>query len=103
MPHSVSPEAQEPDSEAVDMIADVRADPGDPATERQDEDQDMTMAEADVQGEDVTQSTDSNEQEKQEVKLEDLFADVESDEEFPSSNVQDLKMSSSPEAPASPM
>jgi DNA primase small subunit len=103
MPHSVSLETREPDFEAVDMIADVGADPSVPATERQDEDQDMTMAEADVQGEEATQATDSNEQEKQEVKLEDLFADVESDEEFPSSNVQDLKMSSSPEAPASPM
>ncbi|KAG9237852.1 eukaryotic and archaeal DNA primase small subunit [Amylocarpus encephaloides] len=39
---------------------------------------------------------------KPEVKLEDLFADVESDEEFPSSNHQNIKISSSPEAPSSP-
>lgn len=103
MPHSVSPEEQVPDSEAVDTIADDGANPGVPVAERQDEDQDMTMAEVDVQGEQVTQASNSNEQVKQEVKLEDLFADIESDEEFPSSNAQDLKMSSSPEAPASPL
>ncbi len=37
------------------------------------------------------------------VKLEDLFADIESDEEFPSSTGQDIKASSSPQAPSSPM
>lgn len=100
MPHSVPPEALEPDADAVDMIADVGAEPGAPATQGQDEDKDMAMTEDEVQGEEVTQATDSIKTEKQEVKLEDLFADVESDEEFPSSNAQDLMMSSSPEAPA---
>jgi DNA primase small subunit len=38
-----------------------------------------------------------------EVKLEDLFADMDSDEEFPSSSGQDVKISSSPAAPASPV
>ena len=93
----------DPDSDAVDMIIDNGANPGAPVIEPQDGDHDMTMAEADVLEEEVTQVADSNEQENQEVKLEDLFVDVESDEEFPSSNVQDLKMSSSPEAPASPL
>lgn len=41
---------------------------------------------------------------KQEVKLEDLFADDDSDDEFPSSNNQKVKVSSSPpEAPSSPV
>jgi DNA primase small subunit len=38
-----------------------------------------------------------------EVKLEDLFADMDSDEEFPSSTSQDVMISSSLEAPASPV
>lgn len=41
---------------------------------------------------------------KQDVKLEDIFADDDSDEEFPSSNQQKVKVSSSPpEAPSSPV
>jgi DNA primase small subunit len=39
---------------------------------------------------------------KKEVNLDDLFADVESDDEFPSSRGQDTPVSSSPEAPPSP-
>jgi DNA primase small subunit len=101
MPHSVSSEAHGPDSDVVDMIG---ADSIAPAVENQDGDNDMAMVKADVQSEEGAQATDpSGHEEKQEVKLEDLFADIESDEEFPSSNAQDVKMSSSPEAPASPM
>jgi DNA primase small subunit len=102
MPHSVSPEAQEP--EAEQMAMDVE--PSQDASEQDEEDQDNDMAMVETSDEAapaVGNSATVEASEKQEVKLEDLFADVESDEEFPSSNAQDIKMSSSPEAPASPM
>jgi DNA primase small subunit len=67
-------------------------------SDSQDVEQDMTMADAGVQGQTIPAP-----EIKQEIKLEDLFADIESDEEFPSSNARDIKISSSPEAPASPM
>jgi len=99
MPHSVSPEAQEPDVEP--MVTDVEA--NEYASEHDEEGQDHEMAMIETSGEPaaaVENSVPFAAVEKQEVKLEDLFADVESDEEFPSSNI---KVSSSPEAPASPM
>jgi DNA primase small subunit len=65
-------------------------------------DQDMTMVDAGVEGETIPEVAVKAE-EKPEVKLEDLFADMESDEEFPSSNVPDVKVSSSPEVPSSPV
>lgn len=40
---------------------------------------------------------------KKDIKLEDLFADVDSDEEFPSSRPDQIKPSSPPVAPSSPM
>lgn len=40
---------------------------------------------------------------KKDTKLEDLFADVDSDEEFPSSRPDQIKPSSPPAAPSSPM
>jgi len=40
---------------------------------------------------------------KKEVKLDELFADVDSDDEFPSSRPQDTPTSSSPDTPPSPM
>lgn len=61
-------------------------------------DQDIAMADAGVQGQEIREIVI-----KTEVKLEDIFADVESDDEFPSSTGQDMKDSSSPEAPASPV
>jgi DNA primase small subunit len=64
-------------------------------------DQDMTMEDVGVQGEKVPEVA-VKEETKPEVKLEDLFADVESDEEFPSSTALNIKTSSSPEAPSSP-
>ena len=64
-------------------------------------DQEMTMADAGVEGEVVPLPIKA--EEKIDVKLEDLFADMESDEEFPSSNIQDTKASSPPEAPLSPV
>jgi DNA primase small subunit len=70
----------------------------------EDQDDEMAMVETEFEsGAAVEDPAAAKAPEKQEVKLEDLFADVESDEEFPSSNAQDMKMSSSPEAPASPM
>jgi DNA primase small subunit len=67
-------------------------------------DQDMTMADAGVEGEEVEPGVEVEAETKPEVKLEDLFADMESDEEFPSSNARDVKLSSSPpEAPSSPV
>jgi DNA primase small subunit len=116
MPHSISPEdPSTPEQEA--MIGDAEADKvetqatdntavGDGsngATQEDDaEDQDMTMADADDQEEQIPEAAVKTEI-KTEVKLEDLFADMESDEEFPSSNGQDVKVSSSPEVPESPV
>jgi DNA primase small subunit len=66
-----------------------------------DADKNMTMADIDIQGVDVL---DIKLEMKPELKLEDLFADVESDDEFGSSAAMpNVKGESSPEAPASPM
>ncbi len=102
MPHSVSPEAQEPAAEPMATDVDVSHD----ASEREEEDQDHDMAMIETSDESdpaVGNSAITEASVKPEVKLEDLFADVESDEEFPSSNAPDIKMSTSPEAPVSPM
>lgn len=112
MPHSVSPDQDT-------LIADVETDSGETQTTEstvatnaamnngdsqasEGMDQDMTMADAGVEGETVPEVV-AKREEKPEVKLEDLFADIESDEEFPSSNTRNLKDSSSPEAPSSPV
>jgi len=66
-----------------------------------DADKDMTMADVGVEGDDVTVV---KLEIKPELKLEDLFADMDSDDEFPSSTVlQNVKGESSPEAPSSPV
>lgn len=118
MPHSVSQEdTSTPGQDTI--VADVETNNGetqttedtmtaDAATSNGDSqasdamDQDMTMADAGVEGDEILQVAVKAE-EKPEVKLEDLFADMESDEEFPSSNIKDIKVSSSPEAPPSPV
>jgi DNA primase small subunit len=101
MPHSVSPEAQEPDAEAMAMDGEAS---DDASMYDDDKDNEMAMVETDIESKAAVEDpAAAKAPEKQEVKLEDLFADVESDEEFPSSNAPDIKMSSSPEAPASPM
>ncbi|KAI1319956.1 DNA primase small subunit [Xylariaceae sp. FL0255] len=88
MPHSVSPEAQSPSEQ---IMADVEA------TTQPVEDNDVTMADDDEP------ATTTNGDEKKDVKLEELFADVDSDEEFPSSSKpNDVKASSPPVAPSSP-
>jgi DNA primase small subunit len=116
MPHSVSPE--DPSASDHDaMIAEAETDNGEIQATGQTVfvgedvgnedsqtsnvgDQDMTMEDAGVEGEDVPQI---KTEVKPEVKLEDLFADIESDEEFPSSTGQNVKIESSPEAPSSPV
>jgi DNA primase small subunit len=116
MPHSVSLE-DPPTPNQDTMIADaetdkvetqttdntVVADGSNGITQEDDaEDKDMAMADADNQEDQILEAAAKTEV-KREVKLEDLFADMESDEEFPSSNGQDVKIPSSPEAPASPV
>ena len=67
-----------------------------------DAEQDMTMADVEIAGDKVAST---NAEIKSEVKLEDLFADMDSDDEFSSSNVktQDIKSPGSQEAPSSPV
>jgi DNA primase small subunit len=101
MPHSLSPEAKPSEPDANMDIAETEESQGvsnEQSQDVEDLDNDMKMEEAGVQGEPVLEA-----EVKQEVKLEDLFADVDSDEEFLSSAGLDVKASSSPEAPASPM
>lgn len=93
MPHSISPETdnQNPTVEETMADAPTRTD------ESQDIDNDITMAETDAL------SVPVKEEDQKDVKLDELFADVDSDDEFPSSRPGENKFSSSPEAPASPM
>jgi DNA primase small subunit len=114
MPHSVSPEGTST-PEIDTIIEDAETDTGDTQTTgtltadavtnngdtqlSEVMDEDLTMAEAGVEGDEILVKV----EEKPEVKLEDLFADMESDEEFPSSNIKDIKVPSSPEAPSSPV
>jgi DNA primase small subunit len=113
MPHSVSPEdppspdqdaiVEEPKTDYVETQGSegtAVADSIGPIGESQaSDDQDMTMADADVEEE----KTPVKAEPAADIKLEDLFADMDSDDEFPSSTDQDMKISSSPEAPASPV
>lgn len=113
MPHSVSPD--EPSNAVASplAVAEVEIQTTDAMTQEtstengnsQDSeaaDHDMTMA--DVAGTDTIPGTLVKPEIKSEVKLEDLFADMDSDEEFPSSTGQNLKITSSPpEAPPSPV
>lgn len=113
MPHSVSPEdpaspdqgpnIEEPKRENVETqesegtaVADSL---GLIEESQNSEDQDMTMCDVAAVEEQLSVKVETT----AEVKLEDLFADMDSDEEFPSSTGQNVKISSSPEAPASPV
>lgn len=114
MPHSIS--GEDPESPAQDPNLEERkpnnvetqgtegtlvADSVGPIGESQNsEDQDMTMVDAAPEEEKTSVKT---EEVISAVKLEDMFADMDSDEEFPSSTGLDVKVSSSPEAPASPV
>lgn len=98
MPHSVSPEKESPPAGIEEAMADTTIQNGASQTSNDDDD-DITMAEPDA----LSSATNgASAEEKSEVKLEDLFADVESDDEFPSSRPQEIKMSSSPEEDSSP-
>jgi len=118
MPHSISPEdlpapgqdqmtaeAETHDGEDLTAADTVTGEPETNHGISQDDDaadQDMTMANVGIEGDNVP---DIKTESKSEVKLEDLFADIDSDEEFGSAKVksQDIKPSSSPEAPSSPV
>jgi hypothetical protein len=117
MPHSVSPEdPSAPDQDGMiaeaetgggtqtidqTMVRDAEANNGEHQINNV-VDQDMEMEDSGIEGEDVPQVK-LEVKVKQEVKLENLFADMESDEEFPSSTGQVLKAEGSPEPPSSPM
>ncbi|OTB01973.1 hypothetical protein M426DRAFT_323058 [Hypoxylon sp. CI-4A] len=87
MPHSVSPEAN-----TNNTVEETMADTPTQNDDSQTADNDITMAETNAL------PIDSKEEDKKDVKLEDLFDDVDSDDEFPSSRPVD-KFSSSPAAP----
>lgn len=108
MPHSIS-EANSADNEAAMTVGDEMETDGAQTTEME---ATKTEATNDTPDEEMTTEDAIPDQRKeievakakQEVKLEDLFADDDSDEEFPSSNQQKVKVSSSPpEAPSSPV
>jgi DNA primase small subunit len=69
-----------------------------PAEEVEEDDNDIAMAESETDSKPVAENPI-----KPEVKLEDLFADFESDDEFPESSSKDIKVTSSPQEPASPV
>ncbi|TDZ53322.1 DNA primase small subunit [Colletotrichum trifolii] len=94
MPHSISSEAKSPSTAAIPQEA--MADSPVPPDASQATDGDVAMAEADAP------AVAAPEEEKKEVKLDDLFADVDSDEEFPSSRPHDTPSSRSPEMATPP-
>ncbi|RYP71376.1 hypothetical protein DL771_004864 [Monosporascus sp. 5C6A] len=97
MPHSVTPGSGSPLNPTEQTMADAQTtntQNGDGQSTGQGND--ITMAEPDA----LPATTEGKD--KQEVKLEDLFADVDSDEEFPSSRGEESKPPSSPAAPSSP-
>lgn len=94
MPHAVSPNSQathEPTTE--DMSEGATQNEHD----EQPPDADVPMAD------DADESNGINGDDKKDVKLEDLFADVDSDEEFPSSKPDQANPSTSPVPPSSPL
>lgn len=103
------PHATTPDSQAI-ATQDTMTDTAPPNGDTQATNDDITMAEPDAlpsvtNGDAAATDNGDGEEEtkKSEVKLEDLFADVDSDEEFPSSRPQATPQSSSPDAaPSSP-
>jgi len=111
MPHSITPEedASHDQDMAIDIEAtNVESEFSQATLAAEDEVQDGEVSDQDITMADPVMERESKEQklvkteEKSEVKLEELFADVESDEEFPSS-APDPKVEDSPEAPASPV
>jgi DNA primase small subunit len=105
MPHSTSPEDSE--IHVVDGMVkeEIAEQPGTEAGISQANtalDQDMSMKDVEAIEDNALNA---NAEIKSEVKLEDLFADMDSDDEFSSSNIksQDLKSSGSQEGPSSPV
>lgn len=97
MPHSITPDSKTPPAGTEETMTDATMQNGDSQASN---DADITMDEPHAL---PSVPSGQTEDEKKEVKLEDLFADVESDDEFPSSRPAENKVSSSPEAPSSPM
>ncbi|KAI5863900.1 prim-pol domain-containing protein [Durotheca rogersii] len=95
MPHSLSPEVDNRDNSTEETMEVTPVNNGDNLAGEDD----IVMTEIDVA------LAAASEENKDEVKLEDLFADVDSDDEFPSSRPrgQDNLTSSSPQAAASPI
>ncbi|KAM3083254.1 p48 polypeptide of DNA primase [Clarireedia jacksonii] len=111
MPHSISPQSPAPQSEEHSMdeveqngdnAAQISTEEPDadakPAEQTEDDDNDIAMAENETNAKPAAEKST-----KPEVKLEDLFADFESDDEFPESSSKDIKVTSSPQEPASPV
>lgn len=91
MPHSISAENSPPQLEDATGL-------GEASQDGNDADQDLKMA--DAEGEDQSNPETNI---KPEVKLEDLFADVDSDDEFSSSKKEAVEAPSSPQGPLSPV
>ncbi len=99
MPHSISPAANSPSASSADM--EDAAPVGDTNLAL---DSDAAMEESSIpQAEPAEPAEPKDQGSKKEVKLDELFADVDSDDEFPSARGQDDAASSSPEAPSSPV
>lgn len=100
MPHSVSSDSQQKTSEhPTDPVM------AEPATSNGDNqiaaDGDVAMADVTDEATTIEEST-AVTNSKKDVKLEDLFADVDSDEEFPSTRPSDVPPTSSPPATTPP-
>ncbi|KAH8840480.1 hypothetical protein MCOR27_006467 [Pyricularia oryzae] len=100
MPHSISPEGSQTGAGA-DAAAAARPAPPTSNDTKQSPSEDIVMEDTEAVPPKQEESQ-SEEQIKKEVKLDELFADDDSDEEFPSSRpVEDSKPSSPPAAPSS--
>lgn len=102
MPHSIPAEAEVPEAAEVKMEEDTPAN-GD-ALRHAPAEEDIDMADAASEPVPIAAKMEEEEpadgssggEKKEDVKLEDLFADVDSDDEFPSSRPADGTASSSP-------
>ena len=100
MPHSISPKTAPAEPQMDIDTQDTPTVTAENGTNQEDEE--MISEDVAAEGDQVPEVPVKVEA-KSDVKLEDLFADVESDEEFPSSNYHDMKASSPVEAPSSPV
>jgi len=105
MPHSLSPENScevlEQD-ELREKDADARREPpGENGYEISEDEGQVLASGNDIHDTDMTDVQGQVEHANAEIKLEDLFADIDSDDEFPSSSVQEVK--AEPEQPLSPV